>query len=102
MGKDIGIDILQYGNIFSFVLVGKKHTVCLGPEGNNFVLNGAVSEISAADIYRGLTVPIFGKDVCYDCPPAKLTEQKKVRGPVKLQGMRVLTTTALEIQLDPR
>ena len=70
--------IEQYGNVFSFVLVGKKHTVCIGPEGNNFVLNGAVSEISAADIYRGLTLPIFGKDVCYDCSPAKLMEQKKV------------------------
>lgn len=65
--------------MFSFVLVGKRHTVCLGPEGNNFVLNGSVNEISAADIYRGLTVPIFGKDVCYDCSPSKLMEQKKVR-----------------------
>jgi sterol 14-demethylase len=42
------------------------------------VFNGAVNEISAADIYRGLTLPIFGKDVCYDCPPSKLMEQKKV------------------------
>jgi len=75
------INMSQYGNVFSFILVGKKHTVCLGPEGNNFVLNGSVNEISAADIYRGLTVPIFGKDVCYDCPPSKLMEQKKVWEP---------------------
>jgi len=75
----------QYGNIFSFVLVGRKHTVCLGPEGNNFVLNGSVNEISAADIYRGLTLPIFGKDVCYDCSPAKLMEQKKVHSPHPVQ-----------------
>jgi sterol 14-demethylase len=60
------------------VLIGRKHTVCLGPEGNNFVLNGALSDLSAADIYRDLTVPIFGKDVCYDCSPAKFMEQKKV------------------------
>jgi sterol 14-demethylase len=72
--------------------VGRKHTVCLGTEGNNFVLNGAVSDISAADIYRGLTLPIFGKDVCYDCSPAKLMEQKKVQGPVKHQVMRLLTS----------
>jgi cytochrome P450 len=78
LARPLSIDTCQYGNIFSFVLVGRKHTVCLGPEGNNFVLNGSVNEISAADIYRGLTLPIFGKDVCYDCSPAKLMEQKKV------------------------
>jgi sterol 14-demethylase len=57
--------------------MGKKHTVCLGPEGNNFVLNGTLNEISAADIYRDLCLPTFGKDVCYDAPPSKLMEQKK-------------------------
>jgi sterol 14-demethylase len=88
----IGINVCQYGNIFSFVLVGKKHTVCLGLEGNNFVLNGSVGEISAADIYRGLTLPIFGKDVCYDCSPAKLMEQKKVRWPFNGQGITFLTS----------
>ncbi|TVY83562.1 Eburicol 14-alpha-demethylase [Lachnellula suecica] len=67
----------KYGDIFTFVLIGKKHTVCLGPEGNNFVLNSSLAETSAADIYRALTVPIFGKDVCYDCSPAKFMEQKK-------------------------
>ena len=88
----VTLTIRKYGNVFSFVLVGKKHTVCLGPEGNNFVLNGAVSEISAADIYRGLTVPIFGKDVCYDCSPAKLMEQKKVCSQDQAESHRMLTT----------
>lgn len=53
--------------------------MCLGPEGNDFVLNGKLSEISAAEVYRGLTVATFGKGVCYDASPAKFMEQKKVR-----------------------
>ncbi|EXL40016.1 cytochrome P450, family 51 (sterol 14-demethylase) [Fusarium oxysporum f. sp. radicis-lycopersici 26381] len=56
----------KYGNTFTFILLGKKHTVCLGTEGNDFVLNGKLSEMSAADIYRDLTVPIFEKGVLID------------------------------------
>ncbi|KAK5635991.1 hypothetical protein RRF57_011703 [Xylaria bambusicola] len=67
----------KHGNIFTFVLLGKKMTVCLGPEGNEFVLNGRVSDVNAEDIYGPLTTPIFGSDVIYDCPNAKLMEQKK-------------------------
>ncbi len=32
----------------------------------------------AEEIYTVLTTPVFGKDVVYDCPNAKLMEQKKV------------------------
>ncbi|KAI0503104.1 cytochrome P450 [Xylaria bambusicola] len=67
----------KHGNIFTFVLLGKKMTVCLGPEGNEFVLNGRVSDVNAEDIYGPLTTPVFGSDVIYDCPNAKLMEQKK-------------------------
>lgn len=69
----------QFGDVFTFTLLGTKHTVCLGPEGNDFILNGKLSEISAAEIYRDLTVATFGGGVCYDASPAKLMEQKKVR-----------------------
>lgn len=67
----------KHGDIFTFVLLGKKMTVCLGPEGNEFVLNGRVSDVNAEDIYGPLTTPVFGSDVVYDCPNAKLMEQKK-------------------------
>ncbi|KAJ3572225.1 hypothetical protein NPX13_g5117 [Xylaria arbuscula] len=67
----------KHGDIFTFVLFGKKMTVCLGPEGNEFVLNGRVSDVNAEDIYGPLTTPVFGSDVVYDCPNAKLMEQKK-------------------------
>ncbi|KAI0805365.1 cytochrome P450 [Xylaria sp. FL0064] len=67
----------KHGDIFTFVLLGKRLTVCLGPEGNEFVLNGRVSDVNAEDIYRPLTAPVFGSDVVYDCPNAKLMEQKR-------------------------
>lgn len=71
---------LQYGDIFTFILLGKKTTVYLGRNGNEFILNGKVKDVNAEEIYTVLTTPVFGKDVVYDCPNSKLMEQKKVRG----------------------
>ncbi|KAH9972053.1 cytochrome P450 [Lactifluus volemus] len=67
----------KYGDVFTFVLLGRKMTVALGPAGNNFILGGKVANLSAEDAYTHLTTPVFGKDVVYDCPNEKLMEQKK-------------------------
>ncbi|KAK9421997.1 putative Cytochrome P450 51 [Seiridium unicorne] len=67
----------KYGDIFTFILLGKKTTVYVGTQGNDFILNGKLKDVSAEDIYSVLTTPVFGKDVVYDCPNAKLMEQKK-------------------------
>ncbi|KAL5121953.1 Lanosterol 14-alpha-demethylase [Pleosporales sp. CAS-2024a] len=67
----------KYGNVFTFVLLGRKMTVCLDTTGNNFILNGKIRDVNAEEIYSPLTTPVFGKDVVYDCPNAKLMEQKK-------------------------
>lgn len=67
----------KYGDVFTFVLLGKKTTVMVGPQGNDFILNGKLKDVSAEDIYTPLTTPVFGKDVVYDCPNSKLMEQKK-------------------------
>jgi sterol 14-demethylase len=53
-------------------------TVAVGPQGNDFILNGKLVDVCAEDIYTPLTTPVFGKDVVYDCPNSKLMEQKKV------------------------
>jgi hypothetical protein len=68
----------QYGDVFTFVLFGKKMTVCLGPQGNDFVFNGKLAEVSAEEVYTHLTTPVFGEGVVYDCPNHRLMEQKKV------------------------
>lgn len=70
--------VLQFGDVFTFVLLGKKTTVAVGPAGNDFILNGKLKDVNAEEIYTVLTTPVFGRDVVYDCPNAKLMEQKKV------------------------
>lgn len=41
----------QYGEVFTFILFGRKVTVALGAKGNNFVLGGKVAHLSAEDAY---------------------------------------------------
>lgn len=53
--------------------------MAVGPAGNEFILNGKLKDVNAEEIYTVLTTPVFGRDVVYDCPNAKLMEQKKVR-----------------------
>lgn len=65
--------------MFTFILLGKKTTVCLGTKGNEFILNGKLKDVNAEEVYHPLTTPVFGTGVVYDCPNAKLMEQKKVR-----------------------
>ncbi|OJJ05362.1 hypothetical protein ASPVEDRAFT_55267 [Aspergillus versicolor CBS 583.65] len=67
----------KYGDIFTFILLGKKTTVYLGTKGNEFILNGKLKDVCAEEVYSPLTTPVFGRHVVYDCPNAKLMEQKK-------------------------
>ncbi|KAL8727526.1 MAG: hypothetical protein Q9166_005997 [cf. Caloplaca sp. 2 TL-2023] len=67
----------KYGDVFTFILLGRKVTVYLGPKGNQFILNGKLKELNAEEIYSVLTTPVFGKDVIYDVPNSKFMEQKK-------------------------
>ncbi|KAK9452423.1 cytochrome P450 [Limtongia smithiae] len=67
----------KFGDVFTFVLLGRRMTVALGPKGNDFILNGKLSDVSAEEAYAHLTTPVFGRGVIYDCPNARLMEQKK-------------------------
>ncbi|EKM48304.1 uncharacterized protein PHACADRAFT_214862 [Phanerochaete carnosa HHB-10118-sp] len=67
----------KYGNVFTFILLGRKVTVALTSAGNNFIMGGKHTTFSAEDAYTHLTTPVFGKDVVYDCPNELLMEQKK-------------------------
>ncbi|KAF2405286.1 14-alpha sterol demethylase Cyp51B [Trichodelitschia bisporula] len=67
----------KYGDVFTFILLGKKTTVYLGTKGNEFILNGKLRDVNAEEVYSPLTTPVFGKGVVYDCPNSKLMEQKK-------------------------
>lgn len=67
----------QYGDSFTFVMLGRKVTVYLGVTGNDFVFNGKETHVNAEEIYGPLCNPVFGEGVVYDCPNSKLMEQKK-------------------------
>ncbi|KAL4064368.1 cytochrome P450 [Scleroderma citrinum] len=67
----------KYGDVFTFILLGRKVTVALGPRGNNFILGGKSTTFSAEEAYTHLTTPVFGKDVVYDVPNDIFMEQKK-------------------------
>ncbi|KAJ7679053.1 lanosterol 14-alpha-demethylase [Mycena polygramma] len=67
----------KYGNVFTFILLGRKVTVCLSAKGSNFVLGGKSTAFSAEDAYSHLTTPVFGKDVVYDVPNEVFMQQKK-------------------------
>ena len=53
----------KYGDVFTFVLLGRKVTVCLGTKGNEFILNGKLKDVNAEEVYTALTTPVFGTDV---------------------------------------
>ncbi|KAI0145522.1 cytochrome P450 [Xylariaceae sp. FL1272] len=67
----------KHGDIFTFVLFGRKMTVFLGIKGNEFILDGKLQDVNAEEIYSPLTTPVFGPNIIYDCPNAQLMEQKK-------------------------
>ncbi|KAF9052452.1 lanosterol 14-alpha-demethylase [Hymenopellis radicata] len=67
----------KYGDCFTFILFGRKVTVLLGAQGNNFVLGGKSTVFNAEDAYTHLTTPIFGDDVVYAIPNEIFMEQKK-------------------------
>ncbi|KAI9093850.1 cytochrome P450 [Phlyctochytrium arcticum] len=69
--------IKEYGNVFTFTMMGRKMTFCLEPEGNHFVFNVKLANATAEGAYRKLTAPVFGSEVVYDVENAIFMEQKK-------------------------
>ncbi|SCV02789.1 LAMI_0H03004g1_1 [Lachancea mirantina] len=79
----------KYGDIFSFMLLGRVMTVYLGPKGHEFVLNAKLADVSAEAAYTHLTTPVFGKGVIYDCSNSRLMEQKKfTKGALSTEAFR--------------
>ncbi|KDN41164.1 cytochrome P450 [Tilletiaria anomala UBC 951] len=80
----------KYGDVFTFVLLGRHVTVALGQKGSNLVLNGKLSQVSAEEAYTHLTTPVFGKEVVYDVPNAVFMEQKRfVKVGLSVENFRV-------------
>ncbi|KAI8994750.1 lanosterol 14-alpha demethylase [Pilobolus umbonatus] len=67
----------KYGDVFTFQLLNKRVTACLGPDGNQFVFNAKHNMATAADAYNHMTKYVFGENIVYDCPHSIFMEQKK-------------------------
>lgn len=67
----------KYGDVFTFRMVGKKVTVLLGADGNQFVFNSKQNLSSAAEAYNDMTKYVFGREVVYDAPHSVFLEQKR-------------------------
>ncbi|OLY85446.1 Lanosterol 14-alpha demethylase [Smittium mucronatum] len=68
----------KYGDYYTFLMFGRRMSVCLGVEGNSLVFNAKQSYANAEDAYVHLTKPVFGEGVIYDVPNSILMEQKKM------------------------
>lgn len=84
----------KYGDVYTFLMFGRKMTYCLSAEGNNFVLNTCkLREVSAEEAYKHLTTPVFGPGVVYDVENAVLMEQKRfVKHGLSPENMRLYVT----------
>ncbi|KAJ3120360.1 Lanosterol 14-alpha-demethylase [Physocladia obscura] len=67
----------EYGDTFTFLMLGRMMTFTLGPDGNHFLFNVKLKDATAEGAYETLTVPVFGKEVVYDVPNSLFMEQKK-------------------------
>ncbi|SPO28762.1 probable Sterol 14 alpha-demethylase [Ustilago trichophora] len=98
----------KYGDVFTFVLLGRRITVALGPKGSNLVFNAKHQQVTAEDAYTHLTTPVFGKEVVYDVPNAVFMEQKKfVKVGLSVENFRVYVPQIVDevkeyIRTDPR
>ncbi|EUC61440.1 lanosterol 14-alpha-demethylase [Rhizoctonia solani AG-3 Rhs1AP] len=87
----------KYGDVFTFVLLGRRMTVAVGPKGSNFVLGGKLSQVSAEEAYTHLTTPVFGKGVVFDVPNHVFMEQKKfIKSGLTTESLRAYVNMIFE------
>ena len=70
--------MLQYEDVFTFVLLNRKVIVCLRLKKNEFILNEKLKNVNVEKIYSSLITSVFDVEVMYDCSNAKLMKQKKM------------------------
>ncbi|KAJ2415492.1 Lanosterol 14-alpha-demethylase [Coemansia sp. RSA 2530] len=67
-----------HGDHFTFLMFGRRMTVYLDIDGNDFVFNAKQACATAQDAYNSMTKPIFGEGVIYDAPSSMMMEQKRM------------------------
>ncbi|WP_158257757.1 cytochrome P450, partial [Haliangium sp. UPWRP_2] len=64
----------QFGEVFGLNLAGQMTAVLSGPRANEAFFRAPDDQFSAKEAYQ-MMVPVFGKGVVYDSPPAVMDEQ---------------------------
>ena len=64
----------QFGDVFALNLAGQMTAVLSGPKANEAFFRAPDDQFSAKEAYQ-MMVPVFGKGVVYDSPPAVMDEQ---------------------------
>ena len=79
----------EHGEIARLGVAGKRMVAVFGPDANEAVFRARDEQLSPSEAYVIMT-PVFGKDVVYDAPPDKMTEQFKMLLPA-LKDRRMRT-----------
>ncbi len=64
----------RFGAVFGLRLAGARVTALVGPRAQAAFFGATEDQLSAREVYQ-FTVPIFGRGVVYDAPPAVMDEQ---------------------------
>lgn len=79
----------ELGEVAAFDVAHRRMIALFGPRAHEAVFRAPDAVLSPSEAYKIMT-PIFGKDVVYDAPPAKMAEQLKMLLPA-LQDRRMRT-----------
>src|SRR6184192_3814957 len=79
----------ELGEIAAFQVFNRKMVAVFGPEAHEAIFRAPDEQLSPSEAYKIMT-PVFGKDIVYDAPPAKMNEQVKMLLPA-LKDRRMRT-----------
>ena len=77
------------GEIVAFRVAHKRMVAVFGPDAQEAVFRAPDEVLNPSEAYKIMT-PVFGKDIVYDAPPAKMNEQVKMLLPA-LKDRRMRT-----------
>ena len=79
----------ELGDVAALQIVGRRMVAVFGPEAHEAVFRAPDTQLNPSEAYKIMT-PIFGKDVVYDAPPERMSEQLKMLLPA-LKDRRMRT-----------
>ncbi|KAJ8025272.1 Lanosterol 14-alpha demethylase [Holothuria leucospilota] len=68
----------EYGDVFSFTMVGKTFTYLVGHEASAIFFNSKNDQLNAEEVYGKLMTPVIGDEVAFAVPNHIFLEQKKI------------------------